>query len=1175
MRYSGHVLVVGLALLTACSHLLTGEPQYSQLWGKSGELWTPHSRLPDFSHAGYHEGDDPLPRPPVVCDVRAFGAKGDGKTDDTQAFRAAIAACAVGAIHIPAGRYRITDFLTIDKPGVVLRGDGPDKTILFMPVGIRELVKKQGLKKITHTTGSGLIQVKGSINSRRVSHMIEPALRGDSHMRIGKWDEVEGLDVGDQINVTYWAKGDGWHYLYAGDPGADYAIWARQVLTITGIDGDRLSFNRSLRFDNKSRITTFEPTVTEVGIEDLAIEFPHLPYRQHFQGYGFNAIQFYEVAHCWVRNVRIRNADNGVGTSKKCYFCTLSDIVLEADRMTDTAYIEVNLGKDPLLNPKQGGCDATGHHGLNIKGNDHLVTRWDLRTKFIHDITVATTMGCVISDGKGVDLCLDHHRMGPYENLWTNIDTGAGTRVWMSSGDGRYGIRCGARETFWNIRADTPQTWPKWRYQRWSNDFLNVIGLHTEESSILGTRDAPWPIPEGTEVRWFETMPPWDLSPKNLHQAQLSRRLSGGRPSAAVTPAAVPKADKRKGAQPSRPPNPAVQVAALPPVKKLSRRPPAWAKLPLQDVPRDEQICFAMYTLHCDTLKMTAFLYPLDDDDSRQLLLQVREGGQWSTVCQTQVREDLYGRPGGAKAWNALFRVEDWRSDRDWPYRVVALGGEATFEGTIRRNPVDKDEIVVAAFTGNSNFDRFPRDDIVTNVNAIDPDLLFFSGDQTYNHDDHMSGWLLFGRWFRDLIRHRPTVCIPDDHDVGQGNLWGAGGIKATDRKGNSGGYVHPAQYVREVEFAQTANLPDPVDPAPVAQGIGVYFTRLNVGGIDFAIIEDRKFKTGPAGKIPGHKGRPDHIRDPNFDTTLLDTPDAELLGDRQIAFLDRWCGDWENAQMKCVLSQTIFCNAANLHGGETGWMKADLDSNGWPRRERDRSLKTIRKGFAFMLSGDQHLATVVHHGVDGFGDSGYSFCVPSIVNHYGRWWRPREAAIRRLAGPLDHTGDYLDGFGNRMTMLAYANPGESVPPIESRNRHVKRATGYGITRFNKIDRTITMECWPRGEDVSSPDAHQYTGWPITIRQEDNYDRKAVAYLPKLVVSGASDPVVQVIDEQMGEVIYTLRIKGNTWQPKVFAKGPHTIRVGEGETVRTLTGLIPVMDATDSILNVHFGENGP
>ena len=47
---------------------------------------------------------------------------------------------------------------------------------------------------------------------------------------------------------------------------------------------------------------------------------------------------------------------------------------------------------------------------------------------------------------------------------------------------------------------------------------------------------------------------------------------------------------------------------------------------------------------------------------------------------------------------------------------------------------------------------------------------------------------------------------------------------------------------------------------------IGVYFTRLTVGGVDFAIQEDRKFKIGSAGKIPKMGSRPDHINDPKYD---------------------------------------------------------------------------------------------------------------------------------------------------------------------------------------------------------------------------------------------------------------------------------------------------------------------
>ena len=69
----------------------------------------------------------------------------------------------------------------------------------------------------------------------------------------------------------------------------------------------------------------------------------------------------------------------------------------------------------------------------------------------------------------------------------------------------------------------------------------------------------------------------------------------------------------------------------------------------------------------------------------------------------------------------------------------------------------------------------------------------------------------------------------------------------------------------------------------------------------------------------------------------------------------------------------------------------------------------------------------------------------------------------------------------------------------------------------------------------------QYEGWPITVKQTDNYGRKAVAYLPTLKIKGLNDPVVQVVEEASGEVVYTLRIKGSEFRPKVFARGKYSI----------------------------------
>ena len=109
------LVVLGLTRLAAA-------PGVSQLWGEAGAAWTPTSRLPDFSHAGYHEGEQPIPVVPQVTNVKDFGAVGDGVADDTHAIQAAIAATARGAVYLPPGRYKISDFLRVEKSGLVLRG---------------------------------------------------------------------------------------------------------------------------------------------------------------------------------------------------------------------------------------------------------------------------------------------------------------------------------------------------------------------------------------------------------------------------------------------------------------------------------------------------------------------------------------------------------------------------------------------------------------------------------------------------------------------------------------------------------------------------------------------------------------------------------------------------------------------------------------------------------------------------------------------------------------------------------------------------------------------------------------------------------------------------------------------------------------------------------------------
>jgi hypothetical protein len=531
------------------------------------------------------------------------------------------------------------------------------------------------------------------------------------------------------------------------------------------------------------------------------------------------------------------------------------------------------------------------------------------------------------------------------------------------------------------------------------------------------------------------------------------------------------------------------------------------ARLPFPlDVPRSEVVAFAVYTVGLEpgattgVLKLTAQLFPLKPGEALEARLEVDRGAGWEEVARAPV---LY--PG----WDAHFRVEGWDATRSVPYRVCH-GAEATFAGTIRRDPAAKEKLCVGVLSCNSANTIGPRDEIVKNLRIMDPDLLFFAGDQSYRHTQHTVGWLEFGLQFRDVLRDRPTVAIPDDHDVGHPNLWGANGKRAREKTGADGGFYYPASYVNMVQRQQTWHLPDPVDPAPVEQGITVYFTRLIVGGLDLAIVEDRKFKTGPQGTIPQLGPRPDHITDPAYDRKAIDLPGLELLGRRQLDWLDRWSRDTAGVRAKAVLSQTAFCGAVHMHGKINERLLADLDCNGWPQSGRNAALRLIRQAGAIHLCGDQHLAVVVQHGIDAFRDGPWAFTAPAIVNTiYGRWWHPEheQAGGNPIAGsPLPWTGDYEDGLGNRITMVAYANPEDTADER-------KRGDGFGTAVWDFAAETVTFHCVPRFAAVQDGSPEEYPGWPVTVPLEKAWRHAVKDDVPIRFIVPGHDRQTRLLDE--------------------------------------------------------------
>jgi hypothetical protein len=637
-------------------------------------------------------------------------------------------------------------------------------------------------------------------------------------------------------------------------------------------------------------------------------------------------------------------------------------------------------------------------------------------------------------------------------------------------------------------------------------------------------------------------------------------------------------------------------------------------KLDAHDERTGGPIIGGQHTLSRGKLKLTAQLMPIGSSDSLNVDFQVREGASWETVASSRIVV-----PG----YTATFELDGWDVSRDSPYRLAYVlratdGTTRTYyqEGVIRRNPIDKDEIVVATFTGNHNVahpgvDRgtfpwswgvwFPHNDIIRHVSAHEPDFLFFSGDQVYEgasptradrahpYEDYLYKWYLWHWAFGGLTAEIPTVSIPDDHDVYHGNIWGAGGIATPEGLAGAaaqdkGGYKLPPDWVNMVQRTQTSHLPDPYDSAPAEQGIGVYYTDILYGGVSFAVIEDRKFKSAPAPLIPEAEVWNGWPQNPSFDPIAgADVAGATLLGDRQVSFLEGWAADWSDGTwMKVMLSQTIFANVATLPDSAASGAVipsleilapgdyaanektvSDMDSNGWPQSGRNRALRAMRRGFAVHLAGDQHLASTIQYGIDRWGDAGYALCVPSIANFWPRRWFPPTAGANRQPGSPRYTGDHVDGFGNKMTVHAVANPHRYG---KEPTRLHERAPGYGIARFDHRDRTISLAAWPRWADPSRGDA-PYPGWPVVFGQVDNYGRMPIAHLPTLAVTGTSDPVVQVVQESSGEAIYTLRISGGHFTPMVFAEGSYTLHVGEPRTdkMKTFTGVFASTESGDTI----------
>lgn len=86
----------------------------------------------------------------------------------------------------------------------------------------------------------------------------------------------------------------------------------------------------------------------------------------------------------------------------------------------------------------------------------------------------------------------------------------------------------------------------------------------------------------------------------------------------------------------------------------------------------------------------------------------------------------------------------------------------------------------------------------------------------------------------------------------------------------------------------------------------------------------------------------------------------------------------------------------------------------------------------------------------------------------------------------LPNTGEFLDGFGNKVYVYAVGNPEVGNKKNRYELAHQK-ASGFALVTIDTENKTYLLESFKFLIDATDgKKSNQYPGWPVTLRQKEN-----------------------------------------------------------------------------------------
>ena len=243
------------------------------------------------------------------------------------------------------------------------------------------------------------------------------------------------------------------------------------------------------------------------------------------------------------------------------------------------------------------------------------------------------------------------------------------------------------------------------------------------------------------------------------------------------------------------------------------------------------------------------------------MTLTSNSGHQTNSYC------DMY-----SSVWACTFRVSNLKhSNGPLSYSVLYRsnpsdpGTDHSYSGLVPL-PVDDPVIVnVGCFGPDATKNKSI---LVESILSKNSDIVWFSGDQSYEHGNLQYGVLELVYTTSAISQNIPTIVSMDDHDYALGNVYGAGANENASHLSGDGYSIGSPCEIKDIERLSLAHMPDPAFPnLRLENGMRTHFGEFYYSEkVSFGMLESRKFKQ--------------NLGEGNRDGTLLGAEQLQWLGE-------------------------------------------------------------------------------------------------------------------------------------------------------------------------------------------------------------------------------------------------------------------------------------------------------